>query len=158
MADTVQLIVNGNRHAVEIERDERLLNVLRERLGLTGSKYGCGEGQCGACTVLVDGRAMKSCITLVRQVAGKPITTIEGLAREGGLHPVQQAFVDAGAMQCGYCTPGMIMGSVALLQEHSAPSPSQIAEGMQGHVCRCGTYARIVQAVAAAAATMKGGA
>ncbi len=158
MAEVVQLVVNGGTHAVEVERDERLLRVLRERLGLTGSKYGCGEGQCGACTVIVDGRAMKSCITLVRQVAGKPITTIEGLAPEGALHPVQQAFVDAGAMQCGYCTAGMVMGSVALLQGNATPSASQIVGGLQGHICRCGTYARIVQAISAAATAMKGGA
>ena len=119
--------------------------MLREHLDLTGSKYGCGEGQCGACTVLIDGKAQRSCVTRVGTVSRKQITTIEGLAQGEQLHPVQQAFLDEGAMQCGYCTPGMIMSAVALVAEESAPDESEIIDFMDGNVCRCGTYPRIVQ-------------
>jgi aerobic-type carbon monoxide dehydrogenase small subunit (CoxS/CutS family) len=132
-----------------------LLSILRDDLDLTGAKYGCGEGQCGACTVLVDGAAVKSCITRAASVAGKKIVTIEGLAKDGALHPVQQAFLDADALQCGYCTPGMILGAVALLARNPKPGEQEIVRGMNGHICRCGTYPRIVQAVQKAA--KKGG-
>jgi aerobic-type carbon monoxide dehydrogenase small subunit (CoxS/CutS family) len=132
-----------------------LLSVLRDDLDLTGTKYGCGEGQCAACTVLIDGVPTKSCITRVGPVAGKRILTIEGLAPNGQLHPVQEAFLEADAMQCGWCTPGMILGAVALLKSTPKPTEAQIVSGMNGHICRCGTYPRIVRAIQAAAA--KGG-
>lgn len=128
-----------------------LLWVLRDDLGLTGSKYGCGEGQCGACTVLIDGEPTRSCITTAAAVAGKPITTIEGLAQNGHLHPLQDAFMQADAMQCGYCTPGMIVSGAALLKKNPHPSEAEIKQAMQGNVCRCGTYPRIVAAVRMAA-------
>jgi nicotinate dehydrogenase subunit A len=152
---TVELKVNGASHRLEIEPEQTLLGALRERLGLTGAKYGCGEGQCGSCTVLVDGRATRSCQTRVASVAGAAITTIEGLAQGGRLHPVQEAFIAAGAMQCGYCTPGMILGAVALLARTPEPSEPEIARELEGHLCRCGTYPRIVRAVGQAARTLK---
>lgn len=145
------LIVNGKKHSVSAEPDRPLLTVLRDELGLTGAKYGCGEGSCGACTVIVDGAATRSCVTTPDEVAGKRITTIEGLETNGALHPVQQAFIDAGAMQCGYCIPGMILGAVALLDRKAQPSDDEIVKGLDGHVCRCGTYPRILSAVRASA-------
>jgi len=132
-----------------------LLWVLREQLDLTGTKYGCGEGQCGACTVLIDGRAHRSCMTPIATLAGKAIVTIEGLATEERLHPVQQAFLDEGAMQCAYCTPGMIMSAVSLLNNKPNPSEAEIVQGMQGNICRCGTHPRIVAAIRKASATGK---
>jgi aerobic-type carbon monoxide dehydrogenase small subunit (CoxS/CutS family) len=146
-----QLHINGTSRQVEAALDRPLLSVLRDDLELTGSKYGCGEGQCGACTVLIDGKAERSCITTLGECAGKQITTIEGLEQNGELHPLQQAFLQVGAMQCGYCTPGMIMSGVALLNKNADPSPQQIAHAMNGNICRCGTYVRIVQAVRMAA-------
>ena len=154
----VELRVNGAVHALEVDADRTLLSVLRDELDLTGTKYGCGEGQCGACTVLVDGKPVRSCVTPVGSVAGKPITTIEGLAKDGALHPLQQAFIDLDAMQCGYCTPGMILECVALLQAKPDPTDGQIAEALEGHICRCGTYQRIRAAVHRAAELMRGGA
>lgn len=151
MADMLELHVNGAVHRVESAPRRNLLGVLRDELGLTGSKYGCGEGQCGACTVMIDGVPARSCVTLVGAVAGKRITTIEGLAQDGQLHPLQQAFLDAGAMQCGYCTPGMIMAGAALLQSNPAPNNDQIVEAMEGNICRCGTYMRIMAAIRQAA-------
>jgi aerobic-type carbon monoxide dehydrogenase small subunit (CoxS/CutS family) len=151
----LELEVNGARRAVDVDPERTLLSVLRDDLDLTGAKYGCGEGQCGACTVLVDGNPMRSCITRASSVAGKKIVTIEGLERDGRLHPVQEAFLEADAMQCGYCTPGMIMGAVALLQKNPKPAGADIVRGMNGHICRCGTYPRIVKAVQIAA--KKGG-
>jgi nicotinate dehydrogenase subunit A len=124
-----------------------LLSVLREQLDLTGTKYGCGEGQCGACTVLIGGKAQRSCITKAAAIGQKQITTIEGLASGDQLHPVQQAFLDEEAFQCGYCTPGMILSAVSLLKQNPHPSQSQIVESMDGNVCRCGTYSRIIRAV-----------
>jgi aerobic-type carbon monoxide dehydrogenase small subunit (CoxS/CutS family) len=150
-----ELQINGKPCALDADADESLLWVLRERLGLTGSKYGCGEGQCGACTVLVDGNPRRSCITTVGAVAGKQITTIEGLAKAGRLHPVQQAFLDAEAMQCGYCTSGMIMAAAALLSAQPDANEEQIRHFMEGNICRCGTYPRIVDAIRRAAAAMK---
>jgi aerobic-type carbon monoxide dehydrogenase small subunit (CoxS/CutS family) len=148
----VTLSVNGTTHALELDADARLLEVLRDVLGLTGTKYGCGEGQCGACTVLVGDRAVRSCVTPAHAVAGQGITTIEGLSTEDGrLHPVQQAFLDAEALQCGYCTPGMIVTAVALLRARPRLDREQIVRAMNGNVCRCGIYSRIVAAIAAAA-------
>jgi len=147
----IVLFVNGSSHQLDVPDDEPLLSVLRNRLDLTGTKYGCGEGQCGACTVLLDGKPIRSCRTPVSSAAGKRITTIEGLEQDGRLHPVQQAFLDNEAFQCGYCTPGMIMGAVALLTSNPRPSEQEILRAMQGHICRCGTYQRIVAAVEQAA-------
>jgi aerobic-type carbon monoxide dehydrogenase small subunit (CoxS/CutS family) len=148
----VALRVNGARHELEIDPERTLLSVLRNELGLTGAKYGCGEGQCGACTVLLDGAEVRSCTLPVRAAGEREIRTIEGLASGDRLHPVQRAFVEEGAMQCGYCIPGMILGAVALLQRTKAPDAEAIAAGMQGHLCRCGAYPRIVRAVQRAAA------
>jgi isoquinoline 1-oxidoreductase alpha subunit len=153
-----QLLVNGHKLQVNAFPDRSLLSVLRDDLDLTGSKYGCGEGQCGACTVLIDGVATRSCITNVGKVAGKQITTIEGLEKNGRLHPLQEAFLKAGAMQCGYCTAGMIMSGVALLKKNPNPSEPEIVRFMEGNVCRCCTYPRVVTAIKTAAAAMKGGA
>ena len=156
------LHVNGVERQVDAARDEPLLYVLRDHLGLTGAKYGCGEGHCGACTVIIDGEAVRSCQTRAALVAGRRIRTIESLADPAaplagrGLHPVQQAFMDEDAMQCGYCTPGMIMAAVALIVVNASPSRAEIARGLQRNVCRCGTYPRIVAAVERAAAAMKG--
>jgi len=154
----LELLVNGAPHRVDVDGERSLLSVLRDDLDLTGSKYGCGEGQCGACTVLVDGRPTRSCMTKAASVAGRPIATIEGLEQNGRLHPVQSAFADAAAMQCGYCTPGMIMEAVALLRRKADPSAPEIARALEGHICRCGTYPRIVRAVQRAAEATKGGA
>jgi len=155
MARVTELLVNGGRRRIDADADRTLLSVLRDDLDLTGAKYGCGEGQCAACTVLIDGVAAKSCITKVGAVAGKKIVTIEGLAPGGSLHPVQQAFLDADALQCGYCTPGMILGAVALLRRTPNPTAAEIAAGMNGHICRCGTYPRVISAIRSAAG--KGG-
>jgi aerobic-type carbon monoxide dehydrogenase small subunit (CoxS/CutS family) len=156
----MELHVNGEARRVDVDPRRSLLSVLRDDLDLTGAKYGCGEGQCGACTVLVDGQAVRSCTARVGALEGKKITTIEGLTGEGGrLHPLQQAFLDCGAMQCGYCTPGMIVAGAALLAETPDPSEAELVKAMQGNVCRCGTYTRIIAAVRkAAGASAKGGA
>jgi|ERR1035437_860965 aerobic-type carbon monoxide dehydrogenase small subunit (CoxS/CutS family) len=148
---TIRLTVNGRPHTVDAGPQTSLLSVLREQLDLTGSKYGCGEGQCGACTVLIDGKAQRSCVTKVSTVSQKQITTIEGLVSGDQLHPVQAAFLEEDAMQCGYCTSGMIMSAVALLQRNPAPKESEIVAFMDGNVCRCGTYPRIVSAIQKAA-------
>jgi len=148
----IELNINGRNRRLEIDPAATLLEALRDGAGLTGTKYGCGEGQCGACTVLVDGRAVKSCLVSAGSAAGKKIVTIEGLASRQGLHPVQQAFLDHAAFQCGFCTPGMILGTVALLGQDPNPSAARIREALQGHLCRCGAYPRIVDAVRAAAA------
>ena len=142
-----QLNVNGARVKVDAPADETLLFVLRNRLDLTGTKYGCGEGQCGACTVLLDGRATRSCMTPISAAASSKITTIEGLEENGKLSPVQQAFLDEGAFQCGYCTSGMIVAATALLREKPLPRDDQIVQAMNGNVCRCGTYPRILEAI-----------
>jgi len=144
---TIHLAINDKSYSVDTDPKTSLLTVLREHLDLTGSKYGCGEGQCGACTVLIDGKAQRSCITRVGSVTGKQITTIEGLAKGDRLHPVQQAFLDEDAMQCAYCTSGMIMSAVALLQKNAGPDEKEIVDFMDGNVCRCGTYPRIVRAI-----------
>ena len=147
----VALVVNGEQCEAPAS-DRNLLSYLRFDLGLTGSKYGCGEGLCGACTVLVDGQPLRACMATVGAVAGGQVTTIEGLASENMLHPVQQAFVDESAMQCGYCIPGFIMTAVGLLYRESEPSPAQIREALAENMCRCGTYQRIQRAVERAAA------
>ncbi len=148
---TIQFTVNGKARSVDTEPERPLLEVLREDLGLTGAKYGCGEAQCGACTVLLDNKAIFSCVTPVSSAQGRKIVTIEGLAQNGKLHPVQQAFLDEGAMQCGYCTPGMILRTVALLAAHPKPTGAQIVEGLNGNLCRCNGQHRILAAVRRAA-------
>jgi aerobic-type carbon monoxide dehydrogenase small subunit (CoxS/CutS family) len=152
MPKVTELWVNGTQVAVAEDAETPLLGVLRETLGLTGSKIACGEGACGACTVLVGGAAVRSCITPVGSVGEQPILTVEGLVASGELHPLQQAFLDCQAFQCGYCTPGMIMSGVALLEQCPNPSQEEIVAGMQGNICRCGTYGRIVRAIQQAAA------
>ncbi|MEE8583949.1 MAG: (2Fe-2S)-binding protein [Acidobacteriota bacterium] len=152
-----ELQINRSRMRIDADPQQSLLDVLRDQVGLTGAKYGCGEGQCGACTVLVDGKAVRSCITPVEAADGKAVTTIEGLEQNGTLHPLQQAFLEAGALQCGYCTPGMILSGVALLKTNPQPSQAEIVEFMNGNVCRCGTYARIIRAVSQAAQAIQGG-
>jgi aerobic-type carbon monoxide dehydrogenase small subunit (CoxS/CutS family) len=149
--------VNGSEAEVP-DPNRNLLSFIRYDLGLTGTKYGCGEGLCGACTILVDGRPLKACMTTAGAVAGGSITTIEGLATDGRLHPVQQAFVDESAMQCGYCIPGFIMSAVGLLNRDRSPSREQIREALAENMCRCGTYQRIQRAVENAATRMAGGA
>jgi aerobic-type carbon monoxide dehydrogenase small subunit (CoxS/CutS family) len=158
----IQIIVNGRERTVDAAPGDLLLDVLRHDLSLTGSKYGCGEGQCGACTVLMDGRAVKSCVTRVEAVQGRAITTIEGLATGDTLHPVQEAFLEVEAFQCGYCTPGMIMATVALLRTHPNPTRDDVARELDRNICRCGEYPRLVEAVLLAArklatATAEGG-
>lgn len=150
-----RLEVNGRVHEVVAEPGDSLLSILREDLGLTGSKYGCGEGQCGACTVLVDGQATRSCVTRIGTLDGRAITTIEGIASGDRLHPVQDAFLEVEALQCGYCTPGMVMGAIGLLRQHPDPSEADVARLLDRHVCRCGTYPRIVRAVRLAAERMR---
>lgn len=152
-----ELHVNGTKRKIDAEADRSLLSVLRDDLDLTGSKYGCGEGQCGACTVLVDGQATRSCITRVGTTAGKKIITIESLEQNGRLHPIQEAFLEADAFQCSYCTSGMIMSGYALLSKNPNPNEQEIIKFMEGNICRCGTYPRIVTAIHKAAQTMKGG-
>jgi len=157
MATVKELQVNGSRRAVDADAERSLLSVLRDDLDLTGSKYGCGEGRCGACTVLLDGKPVRSCTTRVGAAESKPIRTIEGLAKGDELHPLQRAFLDAGALQCGYCTSGMLMSAQALLANQPEPSREDIVRYMNGNICRCGTYARIVAAIEQAAKAMKGG-
>jgi aerobic-type carbon monoxide dehydrogenase small subunit (CoxS/CutS family) len=145
------LNINGKEYHVEVDPDIELLYVLRNNLDLTGSKYGCGEGECGACTVLINGRPVRSCITPVGSVTGKEVITIEGLEKDGKLHPVQEAFLKADPFQCSYCASGMIMSAVALLKSNPAPSEEAIIKAMDGNICRCGTYLSIVQAISQAA-------
>jgi len=152
----VEITVNGEHHTRDVEARTLLVGFLRDHLGLTGAHVGCDTTNCGACTVHVDGESVKSCTLLAAQCDGAEITTVEGLAQNGTLHPVQQGFWDQHGLQCGYCTPGMIMSGVALLEEHSRPSREQIIEGMNGNICRCGTYQRIIAAVQAAAGMEKG--
>ncbi|MGW1715515.1 (2Fe-2S)-binding protein [Streptomyces sp. NPDC002156] len=143
----VSLSVNGERHTVTVDNRTSLLDLLREHLGLTGSKKGCNAGACGACTVLVDGRRVNSCLTLAVRLEGAEVTTVEGLARGGQLHPLQQAFIDQDAFQCGYCTPGQIVSGVGCMREGHTGSPEEIREWMSGNICRCGCYVKIVRAV-----------
>lgn len=155
MPNVRELRVNGRRRAVDVDPARSLLSVLRDELDLTGAKYGCGEGQCGACTVLVDGAAVRSCVTPVGAAADKQILTVEGLERNGELHPLQQAFLDAGALQCAYCTSGMLLSAAALLRRIPNPSRDETIRAMNGNICRCGAYPRILDAVARAAAAMR---
>jgi aerobic-type carbon monoxide dehydrogenase small subunit (CoxS/CutS family) len=148
-ANVMELNVNGEKRRVEAAEGKTLLRVLREDLDLTGAKYGCGEGQCGACTVLLDGKPVRSCITPVSEAAGKRVTTVEGLEQGGKLHPLQQAFLDEGAMQCGYCTPGMILSAVALATENPEPTDEQVIQWMNRNLCRCCGYPRILKAIRA---------
>jgi aerobic-type carbon monoxide dehydrogenase small subunit (CoxS/CutS family) len=157
MPTVTELHVNGARRRIDADAERSLLSVLRDDLDLTGSKYGCGEGRCGACTVLVDGRPTRSCVTAVSATAGRQVRTIEGLARGDRLHPLQEAFLRADALQCGYCTPGMILSALALLTQQPRPSREDIVRFMAGNICRCGTYPRIVAAIEQAARAMQGG-
>jgi aerobic-type carbon monoxide dehydrogenase small subunit (CoxS/CutS family) len=149
----MELNINNKTYSVDVEPTASLLTVLRDYLDLTGTKYGCGEGACGACTVLVDGQPTRSCITPISSLIHKRITTIEGLGSDGKLHPVQQAFIDNDAFQCAYCAPGMVMTAVALLQRYPNPTDEQIRNFMNGNICRCGTYPRIVRAIKSAQTT-----
>ena len=155
MAKPIEIEVNGKRYPVSYPPETPLLYVLHDELGLTGTKYGCGEGQCGACTVLIGGAPRRSCQISLSAAVTKPITTIEGLEKDGKLHPVQQAFLDAGAFQCAYCTSGMVMSSVGLLQTNANPSEADIVQFLHGNVCRCGTHPRILAAVQQAAKSMQ---
>ena len=143
----MELLINERKYAVDAEADENLLSVLREYLDLTGSKYGCGEGSCGACTVLINDIAVRSCTVRAGTVQGKPITTIEGLEKNNKLHPVQKAFLEHDVFQCAYCASGMVMSVVSLLKKNPSPSEADIVQAMQGNVCRCGTYPRIITAI-----------
>src|SRR5690349_14267994 len=153
----MDLLVNGATQGVRSGPERPLLYVLRDELDLTGAKYGCGEGQCGACTVLLDGVATRSCLVPVAGVAGRQVTTIEGLEKHGELHPLQQAFLEADALQCGYCTPGMIVSALGLLQKNPGATEAEIRRHMEGNLCRCGAYPRILQAVQAAGKRMREG-
>ena len=153
MAKVTELTINGKRSSVNVEPDVPLLTVLRDYLDLTGTKYGCGEGRCGACSVIIDGQLTRSCVTPVAKAAGKNIITIEGLAKDGNLNPLQEAFIKADAMQCAYCTSGMIMAASALLNRNAHPSREEIVSFMSRNICRCGVYQRIVEAIQIAANT-----
>jgi aerobic-type carbon monoxide dehydrogenase small subunit (CoxS/CutS family) len=157
MATVKELHVNGTRRTIDADAERSLLSVLRDDLDLTGTKYGCGESRCGACTVLLDGRPVRSCSTPVSSAAEAEIQTIEGLAKDGKLHPLQEAFIKGDALQCGYCTSGMIMSAAALLSRDPQPSREDIMRSMNGNICRCGTYPRILAAIQEAAGSMKGG-
>ena len=143
----MNILINNLIHEIKVSPEQSLLDVLREEVKLTGTKYGCGEGNCGACTVLIDGEPIRSCITPVGSVIGREITTVEGLAVDGQLNPVQQAFVENSAFQCGYCTPGFVVSATALLSKNSTPEVDEIKNALSGHICRCGAYVRIVKAV-----------
>lgn len=156
MNKAIQLSVNGQQVQVSVGGSETLLDCLRNQLGLTGTKKGCDQGDCGACTVLVDGTPVNSCLMLALEAHGKDITTIEGLAQEDGLHPLQEAFISQNAVQCGFCTPGMILTAAALLKENPHPSEREIRHYLQGNLCRCTGYSKIVQAVQAAAQVLSG--
>jgi len=157
MQETVQFSLNGKSMQLQVDGDRTLLWVLRGDFGLTGAKYGCGEGLCGACTVIMGKEAVRSCQIRMRDVVGKEIITIEGLAQDDNLHPLQQAFMERDALQCGYCTPGMILNAYGLLLKNPRPSRSQILAGMDDNLCRCGAQQRIVQAIESAVQTMEGG-
>jgi len=156
MKTIIQLIVNGEQVESAVEPNRTLVDFLREDLGLTGTKHGCGLGDCGACTVILDGKPVNSCLVLAVQARGKEVLTIEGLAENGKLHPIQQAFVDKGAIQCGFCTPGMILSAKALLEENPKPTETDIRTALSGNLCRCTGYQKIVEAIEEAAHTMSG--
>jgi aerobic-type carbon monoxide dehydrogenase small subunit (CoxS/CutS family) len=157
MAETISFTLNGKSVNVTTDRGRPLLWVLRTDLGLTGPKFGCGQAICGACTVLVDGKAVRSCVYPARNVEGRKVTTIEGLSNNGDLHPLQKAFAEHDALQCGFCTPGMILTAYSLLRENPQPTRAEIIEGMDDNLCRCGAHTRIIDAIQAAATEMKGG-
>ena len=157
MIETIEFRLNGKRTKVTVDSDRMLLWVLRTDLGLTGTKYGCGESYCGACTVLVNNEAVRSCVTTVKEVRDKEVVTIEGLAQDGNLHPLQKAFMAHDALQCGFCTPGMILNACALLHKNPRPSVAEIIEGMDDNLCRCGAHIRVIKAIQAAAEEMAGG-
>ena len=157
MEEKLSFTLNGKKTEVLIDTSQTLLWVLRNHFGLTGTKYGCGNGFCGACTVLIDNEPVRSCQVSVSDVAGKNVVTIEGLEKKGKLHPVQKAFIDHEALQCGFCTPGMILTAVALLTKNPSPSRQQIIDGMEDNLCRCGAHNRIIDAIETAAVEMKGG-
>ncbi|WP_367362152.1 (2Fe-2S)-binding protein [Mesotoga sp.] len=150
----ISFILNNEKHTQEVREDMRLLDFLRDEMGLTGTKEGCGEGECGACTVIIDGKAVNSCLVLVPEIDGSEVVTIEGLSRSGELDPIQQTFIDEGAVQCGFCTPGMIMSAKALLDRNSAPSDEEIMEAIEGNLCRCTGYYKIIQAIRKAAESL----
>lgn len=152
----IAITVNGKKHSLKIDPNLRLLDILRDKLRLTGTKEGCGIGECGACTVIINGRAMNSCLVLAGQCDGSDIITVEGLSRDGELHPLQQALIDHGAVQCGFCTPGMIMSAKALLDENPNPSEEEIRTAIAGNLCRCTGYIQIVEAIKAAADKKQG--
>ena len=154
MSTPIQLDINGKTYSLHVENNEILLNVIRDRLNLTGTKYGCGIGECGSCTVLADGRPILSCQTLAVSMEGKKIVTIEGIGKPGALHPLQEAFIEEGAIQCGFCTPGMILAAKALLDKNRDPSNEDIKNALRGNFCRCTGYVNIVKAVRAAARKM----
>jgi aerobic-type carbon monoxide dehydrogenase small subunit (CoxS/CutS family) len=156
MSDSIRFRLNGRSVSLQTDGTRKLLWVLRNDLELTGTKYGCGQGLCGSCTVLVDGRAMRACQADLASVQGREVVTIEGLARGDRLHPLQEAFQEHGGLQCGYCTPGMILGAVALLQANPRPTREQIVQGMEGHLCRCGAHQRIIAAIEAVSAQRGG--
>ncbi len=156
MGDTIRFTLNGKPVTLDTDADRTLLWVLRTDLEMTGTKYGCGVGICGSCTVVVDGRPVRSCQANLEHVEGKRVTTIEGLARDGRLHPLQQAFHERGGYQCGYCTPGMIMNAYGLLLENRRPTRDEIVEGMERNLCRCGAHKRILEAIETAAGQMGG--
>jgi len=157
MPAPIAFTLNGKPVRLDVDGDRALLWVLRTELGLTGTKFGCGEGHCGACTVLVDNIASRSCLLKVRDVSRKEVTTVEGLARDGQLHPLQKAFLKHEALQCGFCTPGMLLTGAAFLRTHPQPTRAEIIQGLEQNLCRCGTHQRILQAMETAAAEMKGG-
>jgi aerobic-type carbon monoxide dehydrogenase small subunit (CoxS/CutS family) len=157
MAETISFTLNGESVSVTTNGQRPLLWVLRTDLGLTGTKFGCGQSLCGACTVLIDNKAVRSCVYPVRNAEGREVTTIEGLSKNGRLHPLQEAFVKHDALQCGYCTPGMILTAYSLLYENPEPTRDEIIQGMDQNLCRCGAHTRIIDAIQTAAAQMKGG-
>lgn len=157
MEEKISFNLNGKKTVIQTDPNQTLLWVLRNQLGLTGTKFGCGTGFCGACTVLINREPVRSCMMAVSDIAGKEVVTIEGLARNGKLHPVQQAFVDHDALQCGYCTPGMIMTAAGFLMKNPSPTRDQIVDGLEQNLCRCGAHVRIIDAVETAAKEMKGG-
>ena len=157
MKENIQFSLNGKKTNISVDGERFLLTVLRKEFGLTGTKYGCGEGHCGACTVLINNEATRSCHTTMLEVEGKEVVTIEGLATGKDLHPLQKAFMEQDATQCGFCTPGMVLTAYSLLQENSKPSEPEIIRAMDDNLCRCGSYRRIIQAIQAAAVEMRGG-
>lgn len=155
MKHPIRLIVNEEVHELLVEPNELLIDVIRNRLDLTGTKEGCGTGDCGACTVIMDGKPVHSCLTLAIEADGKEILTIEGMTRDGELHPIQQAFIDEGAIQCGFCTPGMVLVAKALLEENPHPTEQEIKMGIAGNICRCTGYMKIIEAIRVAGSNMR---